>query len=279
MKIEEIKTYKDYAIGESFFNRSRGLLRKAVLYAKAFNSDINKTNDWVRFPYYHHVFDDEKKGFERQLKYLKNYGEFISIDKACELINGREPIDGRFFCVSFDDGFYNCYSNMMEITSHLDIPVIIYLPTNSIGLDINNEADIEELKKNNLKNPKIISFLNWDNCKEMLSQKISFGSHTCNHANLSKLNYQEIEKELRESKLMIESKLNINCDHFACPWGRTGIDFNPEITTEIAKKTGYTSFATTNRGKMQKGDNLYLIKRDHIIANWENFQLKYFFSR
>lgn len=254
-------------------------MRNAVILAKSLNSKIDATKNWIRLPYYHHVFDDEKKGFERQLKYLKNFGEFISMDKACELINSKTPIDGRYFCVSFDDGFYSCYENMMEITSELNVPVIIYLPTNSIGLDPSKAEDLEILKQNNLKNPKIISFLNWDNCREMLPNNISFGSHTCNHINLSTLTSDEIETELRESKKTIEEKLQITCDHFACPWGRKDIDFKPEITTAIAQKLGYKSFATTNRGKMQQGDDPYLIKRDHLIAHWENYQLKYFFSR
>jgi hypothetical protein len=56
------------------------------------------------------------------------------------------------------------------------------------------------------------------------------------------------------------------------------VDFDPAVTTPIAQRSGYHSFATTNRGKMQRGDDLYMLRRDHVSANWENFQLKYFFS-
>lgn len=277
--MNEIKRYTDFIYNESFSNSIRNLSRKIAIAALSVRYNVSDSNNWIKLPYYHHVFDDEKKNFERQLKYLKNFGEFVSIEQVCELIEGKEPIDGRFFCISFDDGFYNCYSNMMEITISLDIPVIIYLPTDYIGLDINNQQDISKIKKFHPEDPKFLSFLNWDNCKEMLSNNVTFGSHTCSHANLSKLSSTEIEFEMKQSKQMIEEKLQVTCNHFACPWGRTGIDFNSEITSEIAINIGYKSFATTNRGKMGKGGNLYLLKRDHLIAGWENFQLKFFFGK
>jgi peptidoglycan/xylan/chitin deacetylase (PgdA/CDA1 family) len=277
--MEEIKTYKDFNDEEGFNTKIRNFARKITIAAFSLRYNISNTDNWIKLPYYHHVFDDEKRNFERQLKYFKNFGEFISIDQVCELVNGHEPINGRYFCISFDDGYYNCYSNMMGITADLNIPVIIYLPTDSIGLDLNDPQDIEKIRKNLPENPKLLSFLNWENCREMLSHKISFGSHTCSHANLSKLNIFEIEDELRRSKQIIEEKLSITCEHFACPWGRVNIDFDPEVTTAIAKKTGYKTFATTNRGKTQKEDNLYLLKRDHVHANWENFQLKFFFGK
>ena len=113
----------------------------------------------------------------------------------------------------------------------------------------------------------------------MLSHNITFGSHTCSHANLARISNQDIEIEMQASKKLIEEKLNIRCDHFACPWGRRDIDFIPEVTTAIARKSGYLSFSTTDRGKMESGGDPYLLKRDHLLANWENFQLKYFFSR
>ena len=43
-------------------------------------------------------------GFIRQLKDMKNFGEFISMDAAVELLTSKDPLEGRYFCLSFDDG-------------------------------------------------------------------------------------------------------------------------------------------------------------------------------
>lgn len=276
--MQVINQYKQFVAEETIRDQLRNRVRKTLVGMLALKKNISNQNNWIRFPYYHHVFDDEKKGFARQLKYLKNFGDFISMDEACTLISDEKKIEGRYFCVSFDDGFYNCFSNMMEISFGLDVPVIIYLPTNYIDLTIEKEQDRKKVENFYPEHPRLVPFLNWNQCREMLAYKVSFGSHTLSHANLSRISEAEIEKELSQSKKTIEENLNRPCIHFACPWGRPGIDFYEEKTTPIAKRTGYKSFATTARGKMNHHSDLYLLKRDHLLAQWENYQLRYFFS-
>ena len=80
------------------------------------------------------------------------------------------------------------------------------------------------------------------------------------------------------SQQIIQKELEVPCIHFACPWGKVGLDFEPFTTKPLAEKSGYKTFATTNRGKMIQGDDLFQIKRDHVLAGWENYQLKFFFG-
>ena len=277
--MKHITTYKDYALPPTATAQVRTVIRNLVIRSLSLSMSITKTNNWIRLPYYHHVFDDEKKNFERQLKYLKNFGEFISMDQVCEMVAAGDAIDGRYFCVSFDDGYRCCYSNMMDVTAAMQIPVIIYLPTDYTGLDENIEADALKIHANFPQNPGLELFLNWQQCREMLQHQISFGSHTCSHVNLIQLSETEIEQELLQSKKKIEAELNVPCIHFACPWGQVHVNFNPAITKPIAQKLGYKSFATTHRGKMVSGSDLFQIKRDHLLAEWSNYQLNYFFAK
>jgi peptidoglycan/xylan/chitin deacetylase (PgdA/CDA1 family) len=274
----EVTTIKEFKSKEDRKKKLRYIARNLAIQTLSLKKSISKNNNCIQFPYYHHVFDDENKGFEKQLNYLKNYGDFISMDQASTLLNNEKTINGRYFCVSFDDGFRNTYSNMLEVTDKLDIPVIVYLPTNYIGLNAEIPVDLEIIKQFHPEDPKLVPFLSWNDCREMLNHNVSFGSHTLNHSNLSKISTEEIKVELQKSKEIIEKKLMVSCYHFACPWGRAGIDFDPAITTDIAAKLGYKSFATTDRGIMKNGDDLFLLKRQHLLANWGNNQLKYFFG-
>lgn len=277
--MELIKTYKEFIQIPSTQSVVRNKLRELTLLGLALNKSIFSTNNWIRCPYYHHVFDDERKDFERQLKYLRNYGDFISMDEVQLMLSGELSIDGRYFCISFDDGYRCLYDNMLPITYSMNIPVIIYLPTDYVDLNENNPADIPKIVENLPGSSKILSFLSWSQCRDMLTMKISFGSHTKTHARLSLLSNSKIEEELKLSKHVIEEELKSICKHFACPWGRINLDFNSKISIPIAKQLGYSTFSTTNRGKMTYGDSPYLIRRDHILSNWSNYQLKYFFSK
>ncbi len=228
---------------------------------------------------YHHVFDDERKEFEKQLTYLKQYGDFVSMDQVYDMVSGKVPIEGRYFCVTFDDGFHNTFSNMMDITLQLNIPVIIYLPTDYIGTKP-DELDYGLVYDRFApRNKKLLRFLSWDQCREMLKHNISFGSHTTGHPLLSTLSRKDVEYELLESKRIIENELGTSCVHFACPRGRTGRDFDPDITRELAIKSGYQTVVTTIRGSINKGDDPYLLNREHLQAKWGNFQVRYFFGK
>jgi peptidoglycan/xylan/chitin deacetylase (PgdA/CDA1 family) len=276
--MNKVTKYKEFISGNSLKLNLRTKLRTGLINTLALKRKISNTTDWLAFPYYHHVFDDEVNGFERQLKYMKNYGDFISIDDAQEMITSDKRIKGRYFCLSFDDGFHNCYTNMMSVTSRNNIPVIVYLATDFINLDLSDKENLLKVKAFDKTVNKVVPFLSWEECREMLANQVTFGSHTCGHVNLSTLSEGEVDRQLKESKLVIEKELGVECVHFAAPWGRRGVDFDEEILIRLAKENKYKTVVTTNRGKVCHNDGPFLIRRDHLLANWGNSQLDYFFG-
>ena len=63
------------------------------------------------------------------------------------------------------------------------------------------------------------------------------------------------------------------------PWGgREGIDFLAHRDPDIARRVGYKSFLSGHRGAMTQGGSEMMVKRDHLLAGWGNYQLRYFFS-
>jgi peptidoglycan/xylan/chitin deacetylase (PgdA/CDA1 family) len=59
--------------------------------------------------------DDECASFDKQLKYMKNIGDFISLDDAVTLLESNQSLCGRYFCITFDEGFKNCFTNAIPI--------------------------------------------------------------------------------------------------------------------------------------------------------------------
>lgn len=277
--MNKVSSYREFTSGNSLKQNIRSYVRSSLISLLSINKNISKTNNWISFPYYHHVFDDEVIGFDRQLKYFKNHGDFISIDQAHEMIINEEKIDGRYFCLSFDDGFQNCFTNMMDVAVKHIAPTIIYLATDYINLNLEDESSLLKVKSFDKTVNKVVPFLNWNECREMLGSDITFGSHTCGHVNLATLNDEQVDLELSKSKKIIEKELGISCDHFAAPWGRKDVDFKEGVLTSLAKKNEYKTVVTTNRGKVYEESNPYLIKRDHVLAEWGNSQLDYFFGK
>lgn len=104
------------------------------------------------------------------------------------------------------------------------------------------------------------------------------GSHTVSHGVLKELDAEGVVREMRSSKEQIEQILGIPCLDFAPPMGVPNLHFDSKRDPVLAKSIGYRSFLTNSRGAMRGGDSPYFILRDHMIAKWGSYQLRYFFS-
>jgi peptidoglycan/xylan/chitin deacetylase (PgdA/CDA1 family) len=276
MESAAIRTWRELHAAKPVPVRLRALLRDAVVWTFSIGRRPPRSN-WIRFPYYHHIFDDERRNFERQLRYLRGIGEFIGLDDAVALLESGDAIDGRFFCITFDDGFRNCHTNALPILVDHGVPAAFFVPTSYIGTSIS--ADLERVRGFYGNGKSIIEFLSWDEVRELARAGMTVGSHTVNHRILSELSDEEVERELRSSKQTIERELGTPCLHFCAPRGRPGLDYDPERDPEIARRLGYRSFLSTRRGSAYRRPHPMALERDHALATWGLYQLRYFLKQ
>lgn len=114
-------------------------------------------------------------------------------------------------------------------------------------LEVNDFREIENL------------MLTWDQIKEMSENGISFGAHTVSHPVLSRIPMEKAEKEIRESKKIIEEKVGKSVASFAYPFGKRAqykrelfpilerLQFKCAVTTEFDHNTTRTNFFELNR--------------------------------
>lgn len=269
-----IRTVKAFYAGRSFGALARAGARQAAIRFRALNSDPLKTDGWIRFPYYHHVFDDERAGFERHLKYFKSIADIISLDDALQMMKPGAPIDGRYICITFDDGFKNWTENALPILKSADAVAAFFVATGYIGTDI--EADYDRLLGFYDSGDRLMEFMNWDDCRALHAAGMTVGSHSVHHVYLSAIAPDAAQDELRTSKKSIEDALGAPCDHFCCPFGVPGVDFDPAQHPAMARDAGFLSFLTTRRGPNRAGADPFAIRRDHMLANASLSEVRYF---
>jgi peptidoglycan/xylan/chitin deacetylase (PgdA/CDA1 family) len=241
---------------------------------------MQATENYIDFPYYHHVLDDERRGFERQLKYMRRFGEFLSLDEALEAMRSPAGIDGRYFCVTFDDGFKNCLTNALPILLDNNCPAAFYVPTDYVGLDLDADRDLVQRFYDGARSYTLpIEFLNWDDCRALAAAGMTIGSHTCSHTRLTGLSSETLARELHHSKARIESELGKPCSHFACPWGRPGRDFDAAEHIPFVRDAGYRSMLTTQRGANRAGTDPFAVMRQEFRAHEGLSVLRYMFAR
>lgn len=86
-------------------------------------------------------------------------------------------------------------------------------------------------------------FVDWDEVREMSDHRIAFGSHSCSHAALTRVESEQLQHELRESLAALRRQ-SINCvPVLGYPYGD-----HADTTASEARAAGYRAAVTTNPG-------------------------------
>jgi peptidoglycan/xylan/chitin deacetylase (PgdA/CDA1 family) len=212
------------------------------------------------------VLDDERESFSRQLRSLRHWGDFITLDEAVAALGSSSGLGGRYFCLTFDDGFRNWITNAVPVLKELGIAAAFFFPTKYVGLDV--DADWEQIapfyQHSYSTYGRFFEFVTWEDCRRIAAAGFTVGSHTHSHVRLSQLPPSEAEEELTLSKQIIEKELGVPCRHFCCPWGQPGKDFDPATHPELARRLGYVSFLTTQEGANYSGQSPFHIRRNDV---------------
>jgi peptidoglycan/xylan/chitin deacetylase (PgdA/CDA1 family) len=102
--------------------------------------------------------------------------------------------------------------------------------------------------------------MTWEEVREMHNHGMDFGAHTVTHPNLPNTTPEEAEREVRESKEMIEGQLRTRVHDFSYPNGR-GSSHLTEQVKEIVRQAGFRSAVTSLAGCIESGNDLFTLKR------------------
>lgn len=204
---------------------------------------------------YHSIGDNpefftvETKEFEKQMTYLaKHKFNVISAANLVEKIKRGEKIPAKTVVITIDDGYEDNYLNACPILKKYNFPATIFVVTDSIG------------KFTMARNGTVMNRLGWSQMEEMAKTRlIEFYPHSHSHPKLDLFLPEWAEKEVCFSKDILEQGFHKKLPIFAYPYGR----YNMEAIT-ILKRHNFEAAFTVKTGRVQLGDDLFLLKRNSI---------------
>ena len=101
--------------------------------------------------------------------------------------------------------------------------------------------------------------LRWEEVQDMSRAGIEFGSHTATHPILSRMGWNQAEREIVESKRVLEERLGTAVEGFAYPNGSSA-DFTAETKT-ILQNAGYAYAVTTIPGSNDPDVDRFELRR------------------
>ena len=254
-------------------SRLKGLVRSGVLRTLAYTARPAAPS-FLRCLYCHYVFDDQREQFERIIVQLKRLGTFVDTATCVAMLDGERPVDGRYFHLSFDDGFLNNFTNALPILKAQGVPALFFVPSALIGADWHTARDFA-LSKTIFRG--VVEMASWQDLENAVAQGYEIGSHTRTHARLSEIsaNPAVLEDEIAGSRREIEARLGMACKYISWPFG-TRTDADPASLAAV-ERAGYEACFGAYRGSVQSGvTDRYSIPRHHFEANWPLQHVLYF---
>jgi peptidoglycan/xylan/chitin deacetylase (PgdA/CDA1 family) len=132
-------------------------------------------------------------------------------------------MDGRYFHLSFGDGYPNVFQNAVPVLRRVEIPAVLFMVTRFIGADGERGGNERMM---------------WDDLRMLRSWVVEVSSHSRTHVRFTELPDRDmLETDIVGSKRDIEKRVGTPCTCIAWPYGRN-CDVN-ERSLEVIAKAGY----------------------------------------
>jgi len=218
------------------------------------NSILTRSKPKLRVLIYHDIAPEEEYLFKHQLEEITKRWQFVDAEVFSRMLSGELPLEQNSVLLTFDDGFISCRNIAETVLKKLDIKALFFIVSEFVS---QSENDCRTFVAKNI-NPEMQPEHVPDYCRNMsvddlnylLEQGHTIGAHTANHARLSNLSGQELEKEIIDSADHLEKLLSIRVNHFAYTFGNLA-SFSPEALAVARKrfKYIYTGFRGNNSAR------------------------------
>jgi peptidoglycan/xylan/chitin deacetylase (PgdA/CDA1 family) len=190
------------------------------------------------------------------------------------MLSGEREIDGRYFHLSFDDGFRNVFTNAVPILKRQQVPAITFVPTSLV------EADWERTRRYCLETTLyqgVIEMIRWEDLRAMVAAGFEVGSHTKTHARLSAISPDSrlLGGELLGSKEEIETRLGVECKYIAWPYGGKN-DADAVALAKVQQYSYRACFGAFREAVLPGETSKFASPRHHFEAQWPVSHVTYF---
>lgn len=178
----------------------------------------------------------------------------VTVGALAGLLTGGAPLPPRPVVLTFDDGFADLPGATAEALAERGLPATAYLTTGAITPG-----------HRSLLPPAPMMTL--AQAPSLERHGLEVGAHTVTHAQLDTLRPPELDRELRESKAVLEDVLGHEVPHLAYPHG-----YNSRAVRRAARRAGYVSAVAVRHALSSGTDEPYriarlIVRRGHTVED------------
>jgi peptidoglycan/xylan/chitin deacetylase (PgdA/CDA1 family) len=130
-----------------------------------------------------------------------------------------EPMAASAVAITFDDGTGDFYDHAWPMLRERGLPATLYVTSGLVGL--RHEG---------------MPMLGWEHLEELRDAGIEIGAHSHHHVALDVVSLERAARELVNSKLVLEDRLQVEITTFAYPFG-----YHTAAVRRLTPRAGYRS--------------------------------------
>ena len=213
---------------------------------------------------YHHTEQAPPKGFpmrslwvtpssfSTQMRWLSRLGyRGLAMSELMPYLRGEKK--GKVVGITLDDGYQSNVSHALPILKQHGFSATCYVVSGRLGQHNEWDAALGMAKA---------ALMSGEEMRAWVDAGMEVGSHTCSHADLSRLSLAEARHELLQSKSDLENLLQKPVTQFCYPYGH----FSPEHEA-LVSQAGYEAATTTHRGRACATDRMTALPRVPVVRS------------
>lgn len=240
---------------------------QSIAASKVPKAQVSMTNG-IPILMYHKVNSDPKVGglglrvpeekFDWQMKYLHDHGyHTVTLGDVLGSWDKDHKLPAKPIVITFDDGYLDNLTKAYPILKKYNFTATIFIPTDYVGNY--NRWDFVNGQPSN-------KMMTWSEIKELQAKGFDIEAHTKSHPHLAKITPEMVDKELVESKKILQDKLDKKIYFLAYPYGN-----HNKSVEDAVKKAGYLAAVVTDpQGKVDQHSNRFALDRVRIMGHYDN---------
>jgi peptidoglycan/xylan/chitin deacetylase (PgdA/CDA1 family) len=180
----------------------------------------------------------EPADFARHAEWLARARDVVGLEQAVRRMSRSGRLSGRLSAITFDDGFASVYEHAFPVLARRRLPATVFLVAETLPPDGRPVDWVDDAPPG----PPLPT-LTLEQVREMQEAGVVFGSHSYAHHDLTTLGEQECERDLRQSRELLEDLLREPVRTLAYPRGR-----HDERVRRAAGRAGFTQAFTLPGG-------------------------------
>jgi peptidoglycan/xylan/chitin deacetylase (PgdA/CDA1 family) len=178
----------------------------------------------------------------------------VALGDVLAYLGHGAPLPPRATLITFDDGYRDNLVGAAPVLQRHGFPAVLFVSVGSIG----SQASFPHDERFAVPNPT----LDWDGIAELERIGVQVESHGVTHVPLASLADDVAERELAESKQVLEEHLGRPIRAYAYVKGGMG-DFR-QRHREMLRRAGYEAAFTTVTGSNRPGSDPFALKRYNV---------------